>query len=314
MQEKKINIHPAAAFCLMFAPLVAVLGLQIVGSFVAMEWGVAIAALGAEDYTQYMNRYIEFVTGMQGNMVILLFYVIMALILFTIWYRMVFHKGERFTNPFRGMAKRPIVFIFGVLVFVVGAQYLCSYIASGLGALFPSWMETYTELMENAGLTGDGMGVITMTYAVLLGPVVEELTFRGLTYNYARTFMPAMAANVVQAFLFGVLHGNMLQGAFAFVLGLLLGYVYEKYNNLLVTMILHMLYNGFAYIMQYISEMLLTSEEVEIAATQNFANPVYAASFAIFLFISMVVTYLGIVLLTKATQEKVNKNSVGSDI
>lgn len=305
MTQKKINIPPAVAFILVFAPLFGIMDLQLVGLGFAIQWGVALCGLNCADMAEYSDRLLGFASGYTCNIIALFFYAIMALVLYSVWYRMAFHKGEKFVNPFKGLTGRPVLFIAGLIVFTIGAQYLCSYIAEGLGVIFPSWMARYKDLMEGAGLSGENLGMVTLIYAVVLGPIVEELSFRGLTYHYARICMPYWAANILQAILFGALHGNMLQACFAFVLGWLLGYVYEKYNNLLVTMIIHMMYNGFAFLIEFLAGKLV---DIDAAADAiegaNFANPTYAATFAIFFFMSMVMTYLGSQMLTKATVKK----------
>ena len=54
-------------------------------------------------------------------------------------------------------------------------------------------------------------------------------------------------ANVIQAFLFGVLHMNLVQGCYAFIGGLVLGYVAHKYQSVLASMLLHMFMNVSSY-------------------------------------------------------------------
>ncbi|MCI2106447.1 MAG: CPBP family intramembrane metalloprotease [Intestinimonas sp.] len=66
-------------------------------------------------------------------------------------------------------------------------------------------------------------------YASLLGPVSEELIFRGFVMQtlkkHGKTF-----AILVSALLFSAYHGNFVQGIFAFLVGLVLGYVAMEYS------------------------------------------------------------------------------------
>ena len=43
--------------------------------------------------------------------------------------------------------------------------------------------------------------------------------------------------------MFGVLHMNWVQGVYAFLIGLIIGYLAERYNSLLPSMIVHFIVN-----------------------------------------------------------------------
>ena len=60
----------------------------------------------------------------------------------------------------------------------------------------------------------DEPSLILVLYSVLIGPVCEELIFRGLTLKYAKRAMPFWVANFLQALLFGVFHMNMIQDVY----------------------------------------------------------------------------------------------------
>jgi hypothetical protein len=93
------------------------------------------------------------------------------------------------------------------------------------------------------------LSVSMLVYSVLLAPVSEELIFRGVTLSHAKKFLPFWMANLFQAFLFGVFHMNMLQGTYAFCLGLFLGYLCEKGGNIYHSILLHMLFNFFGTVL-----------------------------------------------------------------
>ena len=86
---------------------------------------------------------------------------------------------------------------------------------------------TMTEAMESAG---GGLDSLSMFLYVGLGaPISEEILFRGVALRgmepYGKKF--AIFASSV---LFGLYHGNLVQIPFAFVVGLVLGYVTVEYN------------------------------------------------------------------------------------
>lgn len=66
-------------------------------------------------------------------------------------------------------------------------------------------------------------------YATILAPFAEELIFRGVILRSLRPYGKRFAI-VGSAVLFGVFHGNLLQTPYAFLVGLVLGYVTVEYS------------------------------------------------------------------------------------
>ncbi len=131
----------------------------------------------------------------------------------------------------------------GVVLLVPGMQFFSGYLTSLVAWLVPKWMEQYEKLMETAGLGSDKIGPLMFCYAVLLGPVCEELIFRGVTMSQAKLALPFWLANFLQAALFGLFHMNWIQGIYAFALGLVLGYVCEKGGSIYYSIFFHILFN-----------------------------------------------------------------------
>ena len=74
----------------------------------------------------------------------------------------------------------------------------------------------------------------------LIIPIGEELVFRGLVYMRIRQVIPVYTAMALSALIFSLLHGNPVQGMYAFVLGILLAYVYETFGTLFAPIIVHL--------------------------------------------------------------------------
>lgn len=91
-----------------------------------------------------------------------------------------------------------------------------------------------------------------ITALVLVGPCMEELIFRGLVYKRIKRYTKNMSAVYISALLFGVYHFNLVQGLYAFALGILLCYVYEKYGTILAPVLLHISANLTALVIDYL--------------------------------------------------------------
>lgn len=139
----------------------------------------------------------------------------------------------------------PPYLIFGLLLLALASQYLSAFAIEVISYARPDWLEIYMDLLETSGLDGaNGFSVITILYACILGPISEELCFRGLTFTYARSYMSFLSANLVQALLFGAIHMNPLQSVYTCVLGFLFGAIYEKTRNIYVTTLIHIAFNS----------------------------------------------------------------------
>lgn len=80
----------------------------------------------------------------------------------------------------------------------------------------------------------------------VLAPVTEELLFRGLIRTELKEYMKPRAAALLGALLFGLYHGNLSQGIYAFLLALCLELVCEWSGCLLPAVFLHAGANGAA--------------------------------------------------------------------
>lgn len=82
-----------------------------------------------------------------------------------------------------------------------------------------------------------------MFLVCVLAPTFEELFFRGLILGVLRKFIPFFIANITQALAFGIYHGNIIQGIYAFLLGMFIGVILLLTGSICYTILLHMSIN-----------------------------------------------------------------------
>lgn len=116
---------------------------------------------------------------------------------------------------------------FSVLCMCVGSQMVNSLWISGLELLFNLFDESLLPMMEAVSGASDTFSMFL--YASILAPVAEELLFRGYVLRTLRPYGKRFAI-LGSAFLFGLFHGNLLQTPYAFLMGLVLGYVAAEYS------------------------------------------------------------------------------------
>lgn len=82
------------------------------------------------------------------------------------------------------------------------------------------------------------------------GPAVEELTMRGLMYQRFRSMMRPPAAILLSAVVFGLFHGNLVQGVYAFLVGIFFAWLMERTQRILVPIVGHMSANLLVVLLQ----------------------------------------------------------------
>lgn len=94
--------------------------------------------------------------------------------------------------------------------------------------------------LETATMEVDTLSMFL--YVALIGPVAEEVLFRGLVLRSLQPYGKRLAI-VASAVMFGVFHGNVIQIPYAFAVGLVLGYAAAEFS-ILWAIVLH-LFNNF---------------------------------------------------------------------
>lgn len=133
------------------------------------------------------------------------------------WQEEIFRREERM---------RPSVF-FCALILCMGSQMVNSLWLTGLELvmnLFGSSMMPMLEMVS--GSTGS---FSMFLYGAVLAPISEELLFRGYILRALRPYGKRFAI-LGSAILFGLFHGNLLQGPYAVLVGLVMGWLTCTYS------------------------------------------------------------------------------------
>lgn len=122
------------------------------------------------------------------------------------------------------------------------------YVFSILGNLINLMVSVYSgksmmDMNPVADMVSD-LSPSMVIYACLLGPLMEELMFRGMLLKRARVFGDRTAV-VYTALLFGMMHGNLNQFLYATAIGLVLGYAAVKTGRIRHTVVMHVIINSF---------------------------------------------------------------------
>lgn len=135
----------------------------------------------------------------------------------------------------------PLILI-PVATFIWGAHNFLEEVNIWVEKMIPAppWFwELFNRIFE-----GDYGWIGAFLKVVVIAPIVEELIFRGLIFNGFRRNYNGFTAVFMSALLFSLFHLNPWQIPATFVLGLLLGWLMLRTNNILVAILGHSINNA----------------------------------------------------------------------
>lgn len=105
--------------------------------------------------------------------------------------------------------------------------------------------------------------IFTILFVAIIGPIFEELMFRGTLLNKLRVYGDKTAI-LYTAIAFGLFHCNISQIPFAIAVGLFLGYAKIKTNNIIYPIIMHMAINSMSALSVIAMQFGLVSMQMAI--------------------------------------------------
>lgn len=194
----------------------------------------SVELIMTRDYNQPMN--LAYVTLVRY---------IVYIVVFGIWLRKISSASERKQFiKFPAIPAIPFIIVAGV-----AGQF---FVDSALTLVRPFFSNTFSEYDKQVTSRVLGASASYVLYFAIffVAPLAEELLFRGLIQKYVGKFFHEimdkgadLCTVLFQALLFGIYHGNMIQGIYAFVLGILLGFLAVRFNSLIPGIIFHIAIN-----------------------------------------------------------------------
>lgn len=194
----------------------------------------SVELIMTRDYNQPMN--LAYVTLVRY---------IVYIVVFGIWLRKISSVSERkqlITCP--SIPAIPFIIVAGI-----AGQF---FVDSALTLVRPFFSNAFSEYDKQVTSRVFGASASYVLYFAIffVAPIAEELLFRGLIQKYVGKFFHEimdkgadLCTVLFQALLFGIYHGNIIQGIYAFVLGILLGFLAVRFNSLIPGIIFHIAIN-----------------------------------------------------------------------
>jgi len=243
--KRKVNL-----LLLAFLPVLASLGIQLAAAFLVSFWFSVVSIVrllleGISDPEVLLAGTTTLLVDPLFNDILISVTFIALAVVFLIWYRK--QKDKPTPPPFDEVfcIRNTVI----ILVSGLAAQIAISMCLNLILPLFPQTFERYSALIES--LVG-GNVIVSVISTAVLAPIAEELIFRELMMKQLRQMFPFWLVNIIQALAFGVYHMNIVQGIYAFCLGLLFGYVAYRMRSIWASIMLHGIVNASGLVLDII--------------------------------------------------------------
>lgn len=162
-----------------------------------------------------------------------------TMILYLFYRKDQMHRKEGFSGTGKAFVWAPPVIWFSVIILAIATGQFLNDLINGLhlNDLFTG----YSEVSEQA-FSGQPVGLMILVVGII-GPICEELMFRGIVFHRLKDWVKPQAAIAISALLFGIYHGNIVQFFYATCMGVMLAIIYDKTGTLWISIVAHIAAN-----------------------------------------------------------------------
>lgn len=215
-------------------PILIFLGASFVVSFAAsFIAGIVFAVVHLDDPNPYAisEAMIAFMSAY--SLWFVLIANAMSIIIFALMWRKIRLTLQKYDNT-----KLSILTVILTILSCAGFNLILvsTFEITNLVQYFPSY-DAVAEMLTSGSL------LVRILAIAVAAPIVEELLCRGIVLNRLLSWMPKWVAILVGSALFGIIHFNLLQGLYAFVVGIAFSVLYLRYRNLWIPIIGHAAFN-----------------------------------------------------------------------
>ena len=220
--------------------LLYLLIIQVTAIIIALVYVVAIGRGSLNNLAEVLSKYSLFINLCSAA--------VMLPVLLIIKY---FDSKDQKSKGVKGYKRvNPLLYIF-IVPFSIAFMFAANYLVSFMEKIFPFMAHSYDQVAETIYSSNIFVQIV---YVIFLGPIVEELIFRGVLYTRLKRMFGLWAAAITASVLFGIFHGNISQGIYAFLFSMALIFVYEKYKKIEAPIIFHMVGNSMGVLVTYLAK------------------------------------------------------------
>lgn len=196
-------------------------------------------------------------------------------------------KGSR--NEKLGFHKVRLTSLLMIILFT----FLCIPLITVLNLFSMLFAENAVAVMETEILEVGFWGMLFLIG--VFGPFCEEFVFRGLIYHGYKKSGNTLGAILLSSLLFGLMHLNINQAIYAFVIGILLALLVEATGSLWSSVFCHMVFNSGQVCLMFLADSLQMPETAEAPAALT--ADVLVLGMSVYLVLAAVMTPLAVCVL-----------------
>ncbi|MDD6207242.1 MAG: type II CAAX endopeptidase family protein [Clostridiales bacterium] len=244
-------------------PLLIYLGWSYVASFVLCFIGIFIMMYQSQGAMNPQQMTTELTDFIYRNVLPATIATQLLTMPFVIW----FYRRDQRKNT--AVTKKADLHPLDIIVLIILSVSCCISLNglinySHLADLFPGFSQVAASLYTSSRF----LQIISM---VILAPVVEEMLCRILSYNRLKETFKPITAMILSSLFFGLLHMNVVQGVYAFGIGMCFVLIYEKTRRIFMPMLAHGIANAVSLLIsnnssERLFKLSLTAEMAMVAA------------------------------------------------
>ena len=242
-----------------------------------------VMRLALSFFVQILYRFDCDVSFILGPAFLKIYSIISATTILLVPFLLVFKAANYRISDLMSFAKPKKGYSLPLFFIGVGFCSFANVAVASIGTFFSQFGIKY-ELNEGENPQGIYGIMLTMIATCVVPALIEEFACRGILMGALKKYGNGFAV-FASAVLFGIMHGNFRQIPFAFLVGLVLGFVTIKSGSLWPAIFIHAFNNGTSVLFDY------------------FVNPksqqINQIAYPIFLISTLLMGLLGVLMLAK---------------
>ena len=175
---------------------------------------------------------------------------ILSVIISVLFYLLIYRKRKADLKVFCSFRALNPLMILSLLILGLSLNVLLDYLLT-LVSRIQAFHNLFSDYSDYSTVLLGGSFIFSLIATGIIAPIFEELLFRGLIFGELKKITDVRLALVIQALIFGVFHLNIIQGTYAFLIGLVLGFLYYRSNSLLSPILMHITFNASTIIISH---------------------------------------------------------------
>ena len=154
---------------------------------------------------------------------------------------------------------RPWAVLMWTFLLTIGSILPMEFISEKANLTLPDQTQHFFELIMKTP-----WGYIAVA---IMAPIAEELVFRGAILNKLLSSLKGdqhWIAIVLSALIFGIIHLNFVQGLHAFLIGLLLGWMFYRTGSVIPGILFHWVNNTVAFLMFHLMPQMNDGKLIDL--------------------------------------------------